>query len=195
MTLLDGSPETARWGFLTNHAHVLVCVAHDPGIRVRDIAAAVGITERAAHGALSQLVEAGYLLREREGRRNRYTVVAGRPLRHPSSSSARSATCSRFWSARRLRACEPESRSRSCGGPPRLAPQRRLPGSAAASGYGVRGCGCRSTGRAGAGAPSRARSLAGCSTWRRWDEEGLEFPGAWWHRHDEYEDAAAGETG
>jgi DNA-binding transcriptional ArsR family regulator len=79
----DGSPETARWDFLTNHAHVLVCVAHDPGIRVRDIAAAVGITERAAHGILSQLVDAGYLLREREGRRNRYTVVAGRPLRHP----------------------------------------------------------------------------------------------------------------
>jgi hypothetical protein len=79
----DGSPETARWDFLTNHAHVLVCVAHDPGIRVRDIAATVGITERAAHGILSQLVEAGYLLREREGRRNHYTVVAGRPLRHP----------------------------------------------------------------------------------------------------------------
>jgi predicted transcriptional regulator len=79
----DGSPETARWDFLTNHAHVLVCVAHDPGIRVRDIATAVGITERAAHGILSQLVDAGYLLREREGRRNHYTVVAGRPLRHP----------------------------------------------------------------------------------------------------------------
>jgi DNA-binding MarR family transcriptional regulator len=79
----DGSSETARWDLLTNHAHVLVCVAHDPGIRVRDIAAAVGITERAAHGILAQLVEAGYLLREREGRRNRYTVVAGRPLRHP----------------------------------------------------------------------------------------------------------------
>ena len=60
-----------RWDFL-NHAHVLVCVAHDSGIRLRDIAAAVGITERAAHRILSELVEEGYVLRERQGRRNRY---------------------------------------------------------------------------------------------------------------------------
>jgi uncharacterized membrane protein len=78
-------PEAAvpRWDFLTNHAHVLTCVAGDPGIRLRDIAAAVGITERAAHRIVSELVEEGYLLREREGRRNRYTVVPDRPLRHP----------------------------------------------------------------------------------------------------------------
>jgi DNA-binding transcriptional ArsR family regulator len=72
-----------RWDFLTNHAHVLVCVAHDPGIRLRDIAAAVGITERAAHRILSELVEEGYVLRERQGRRNRYRVVPELPLRHP----------------------------------------------------------------------------------------------------------------
>jgi DNA-binding transcriptional ArsR family regulator len=72
-----------RWDFLTNHAHVLMCVAHDRGIRLRDIAAAVGITERAAHRILSELVEGGYVLRERQGRRNRYQVVAGRPMRHP----------------------------------------------------------------------------------------------------------------
>ena len=77
------SPTAPRWDFLTNHAHVLLCVAHDPGIRLRDIAAAVGITERAAHRILSQLVEEGYVLRERQGRRNRYQVVAGRPMRHP----------------------------------------------------------------------------------------------------------------
>jgi DNA-binding transcriptional ArsR family regulator len=71
------------WDFLTNHAHVLLCVAHDPGIRLRDIAAAVGITERAAHRILSELVEEGYVLREREGRRNRYQVQPGLPLRHP----------------------------------------------------------------------------------------------------------------
>jgi len=71
------------WDFLTNHAHVLVCVAHDPGIRLRDIAAAVGITERAAHRILSELVEEGYVLRERHGRRNRYQVVPELPLRHP----------------------------------------------------------------------------------------------------------------
>jgi hypothetical protein len=71
------------WDFLTNHAHVLVCVAHDPGIRLRDIAAAVGITERAAHRILSELVEEGYVLRERHGRRNRYQVKPELPLRHP----------------------------------------------------------------------------------------------------------------
>jgi DNA-binding transcriptional ArsR family regulator len=74
---------TSGWDFLTNHAHVLVCVAHDSGIRLRDIAAAVGITERAAHRILSELVEEGYVLREREGRRNRYQVVPELPLRHP----------------------------------------------------------------------------------------------------------------
>ena len=71
------------WDFLTNHAHVLSCVADDPGIRLRDIAAAVGITERTAHKLLSELVEEGYVLRERHGRRNRYKVKPELPLRHP----------------------------------------------------------------------------------------------------------------
>ncbi len=74
---------TTRWDFLTNHAHVLTCVAHDPGIRLRDIGAAVGITERAAHRILSELVEEGYVQRERQGRRNRYQVELELPLRHP----------------------------------------------------------------------------------------------------------------
>ena len=78
-----GVRPSADWDFLTNHAHVLTCVAHDPGIRLRDIAAAVGITERAAHRILSELVEEGYVLRERQGRRNRYEVVPELPLRHP----------------------------------------------------------------------------------------------------------------
>ena len=72
-----------KWGFLTNHAHVLVCVANDPGVRLRDIADAVGITERATHRIVTELVDEGYLLREREGRRNRYQVVEDLPLRHP----------------------------------------------------------------------------------------------------------------
>jgi len=72
-----------RWDFLTNHAHVLLCVAEDPGIRLRDVAAAVGITERAAHKIVSDLVEGGYVTREKRGRRNRYTVVPNLPLRHP----------------------------------------------------------------------------------------------------------------
>ena len=71
------------WDFLTNHANVLICVADDPGIRLRDIATAVGITERAAHRILSELVEEGYVLRERHGRRNRYQVKPDLPLRHP----------------------------------------------------------------------------------------------------------------
>jgi DNA-binding MarR family transcriptional regulator len=79
----NSSSETSGWDFLTNHAHVLTCVAQDPGIRLRDIAAAVGITERAAHRILSELVDEGYVLRERHGRRNRYQVVPDLPLRHP----------------------------------------------------------------------------------------------------------------
>jgi DNA-binding transcriptional ArsR family regulator len=71
------------WDFLTNHAHVLLCVANDPGIRLRDIAAAVGITERSAHKILSELVDEGYVLRERQGRRNRYQIKPELPLRHP----------------------------------------------------------------------------------------------------------------
>ncbi len=71
------------WDFLTNHAHVLLCVANDPGIRLRDIAEAVGITERSAHKILSELVDEGYVLRERHGRRNRYQIKPELPLRHP----------------------------------------------------------------------------------------------------------------
>jgi DNA-binding transcriptional ArsR family regulator len=73
----------ARWDFLTNHAHVLLSVSRDRGIRLREIAAAVGITERSAHKILSELVEEGYVLRERHGRRNRYKVKPELPLRHP----------------------------------------------------------------------------------------------------------------
>jgi DNA-binding transcriptional ArsR family regulator len=81
---LDGMPGAVpSWDFLTNHAHVLLCVSQDSGIRLRDIAAAVGITERTAHKVLSELVEEGYVLRERHGRRNRYKVKPELPLRHP----------------------------------------------------------------------------------------------------------------
>ena len=72
-----------RWDFLTNHAHVLLCVSQDSGVRLRDIADAVGITERSAHKILSELVEEGYVLRERHGRRNRYKIKPELPLRHP----------------------------------------------------------------------------------------------------------------
>jgi DNA-binding MarR family transcriptional regulator len=79
----DSQRAAPGWDFLTNHAHVLVCVARDPGIRLRDIAAAVGITERAANRIVSELVDEGYVVRERQGRRNRYQVKTKLPLRHP----------------------------------------------------------------------------------------------------------------
>lgn len=72
-----------EWTFLTNHAHTLLCIARDPGIRLRDVAERVGVTERAAQRIVADLVEAGYLDRLREGRRNYYRIRADRPLRHP----------------------------------------------------------------------------------------------------------------
>jgi len=71
------------WKFLTNHAHVLVCIANDPGVRLREIGAQVGITERAAHRIVTDLGAAGYITRERVGRRNNYTVNAHIPVHDP----------------------------------------------------------------------------------------------------------------
>jgi hypothetical protein len=73
----------ADWSFLTNHAQVLVCIAQDPGIRLREIGAEVGITERAAHRIVGELVDAGYISRERHGRRNQYTVQPDLPFPDP----------------------------------------------------------------------------------------------------------------
>lgn len=70
------------WTFLTNHAHAILCVARDPGVRLRDIADCVGITERAAHRIVCELEEGGYLTRHRRGRRNFYDLHLDRPLRH-----------------------------------------------------------------------------------------------------------------
>lgn len=75
------------WTFLTNHAHVLLCIRRDAEVRLRDVAALVGITERAAQKIVSDLANAGYLTVDRVGRRNRYTVQAFRPLRHPLERS------------------------------------------------------------------------------------------------------------
>jgi hypothetical protein len=72
-----------RWTFLTNHAHVLVCLAEEADVRGRDIAERVGITERAAQAIVADLVADGYVTRSREGRRNRYQVHPDAPLRHP----------------------------------------------------------------------------------------------------------------
>lgn len=72
------------WTFLTNHGLVLLCVARDPRMRLRDIADCVGITERAAHRIVTELEAAGYLTRHREGSRNHYEVHPELPFRHPS---------------------------------------------------------------------------------------------------------------
>jgi DNA-binding transcriptional ArsR family regulator len=70
----------AEWTFLSNHARVLVCIAHDPGVRLRDIAATLGITERTAFGIVSDLTDAGYVEKQKDGRRNRYRIQAHLPL-------------------------------------------------------------------------------------------------------------------
>jgi len=70
----------ADWSFLTNHGRALLCIAHDPGVRLRDIAATVGITERSAYGIVTDLTAAGYAVKQKDGRRNRYQIQAHMPL-------------------------------------------------------------------------------------------------------------------
>ena len=77
----------AEWKFLTNHAHVLLCVVHEPEIRLREIADAVGITERAAHRIIAELENDGYISRERKGRRNLYQFHPDMVKRHPDLES------------------------------------------------------------------------------------------------------------
>ncbi len=71
-----------EWTFLTNHSHVLLCVVQEPEVRMREIAQMVGITERAVQRIIVDLERAGYLVRVRHGRRNRYEVREHLPLRH-----------------------------------------------------------------------------------------------------------------
>ncbi|MFI5079979.1 MAG: helix-turn-helix transcriptional regulator [Streptosporangiales bacterium] len=73
------------WSFLTNHARVLLCLAHDPGARLRDIAASLGITDRSVYGIVTDLTAAGYVVKHRDGRRNRYQIQAHLPLPEPAS--------------------------------------------------------------------------------------------------------------
>jgi MarR family len=73
------------WSFLTNHARVLLCIAHDPGARLRDIAASLGITERSVYGIVTDLTAAGYVVKQRDGRRNLYQIQAHLPLPEPAS--------------------------------------------------------------------------------------------------------------
>jgi DNA-binding IclR family transcriptional regulator len=71
---------------LTKHGRVLLCIAHDPGVRLRDIAATVGITERSAYGIVSDLTTAGYAVRQKDGRRNRYQIQAWPPMASRASA-------------------------------------------------------------------------------------------------------------
>jgi hypothetical protein len=72
-----------EWSFFTNHARVLICIARDPGVRLRDLAVEIGVTERRAYGIVADLVEAGYVVKDKDGRRNRYRVEAQLPLPEP----------------------------------------------------------------------------------------------------------------
>lgn len=77
------------WAFLTNHAHVLICLALDPDIRMREVAERVGVTERAVQRIIADLEQDGYVLRSRSGRRNSYSIRSDRPLRHPVEAHRR----------------------------------------------------------------------------------------------------------
>lgn len=83
----SAQPTQGSWTFLTNHAHVLICLRTDPTLRVRDLAVLVGITERAAHRILVDLIRTGYITKERAGRRNRYRLNLDHPMRHPLERS------------------------------------------------------------------------------------------------------------
>lgn len=83
-TLRSSPPaQDTRWTFLTNHAHVLICLARNPEIVLKDVALLVGITERAVQRIITELEEGGYLERFKEGRRNTYRLSLAKPLRHP----------------------------------------------------------------------------------------------------------------
>jgi DNA-binding MarR family transcriptional regulator len=89
--------EPIAWSFLTNHAQVLVCIAHDPGLRLREIGDRVGITERAAHRIVGELATAGYVSRERHGRRNHYTIQSHLPLPDPLARGRKVSDLLSIW--------------------------------------------------------------------------------------------------
>ena len=84
--------EEKSWTFLSNHAHVLICIVKDPHIRMRDLALQTGITERAVQRIVAELKDAGYVSFERQGRRNHYEVHTDLPMRHPIESHCNAQT-------------------------------------------------------------------------------------------------------
>ncbi len=110
---------TAGWTFLTNHARALLCISDDPGVRLRDIADRLGITERSAYGIVTDLTRAGYIVKVKDGRRNRYQIQAHLPLPEPTRRNEPSARSWRCWPAtnqRRLTSPRQTSRPDSPGG-------------------------------------------------------------------------------
>ena len=81
---MSRSPSEKSWTFVTNHTQVLLALSRDSDMRLRDIADVVGITERAAQRIVGDLIEGGYVTRERVGRRNHYVVNAELKMRHPA---------------------------------------------------------------------------------------------------------------
>ncbi len=79
-------PAGGGWTFLSNHSHVLICLSRQPDMRLRDVAEAVGITERAVQKIVQELESGGVITRRRDGRRNHYTIHRDQPLRHPVES-------------------------------------------------------------------------------------------------------------
>lgn len=111
----------SEWSFLTNHARALLCITRDPGVRLRDIATALAITERTAYGIVDDLTEAGYLVKQRDGRRNRYEIQHHLPLRELHS---RERTIGELLDL----LIDPPTRARSSGaraGATRTGPRRR----------------------------------------------------------------------
>ena len=118
----------ASWTFLTTHARVLLLVAHDPGVRLRDIAASLDVTERSAFGVISDLVEAGYVVKEKDGRRNRYHIQAHLPLPEPTARERTVGEVLALLTGTGPPAtCTPAREPRD-GGPPTGQPARRSTG-------------------------------------------------------------------
>ncbi len=111
------------WTFLTNHAHVLLCLSREPEVRMREIAERVGITERAVQRIVANLEEAGHLVRIRQGRRNHYRIRAELPLRHPIERHVRVSALLDFVLGEDSRAAAPAAAPRPTAGG-RAAPAR-----------------------------------------------------------------------
>jgi len=82
----EADAQGRSWRFVTNHTQVLLCIARDSGVRLRDVATSVGITERAAQRIVADLIEAGFVERERVGRRNHYVINRDVEMRHPAQA-------------------------------------------------------------------------------------------------------------